>query len=207
MKKEKIQILYIHWGMTFENNKDYLFFLKNRDISLDEKISWNWNYLKNQLINDCKIVKPRMPLQDNAKYSDWKILFERYLDELDNDIILIWTSLGGIFLAKYLSENKINKNIISIYMICPPFDNSLTWEDLVWWFELKDDISMIESNSNNIKLIFSEDDDVVPVSHADKYRKKLPHSEIIIYESKNGHFKIQEFPEIITMIKKDITRV
>jgi uncharacterized protein len=147
-----------------------------------------------------------MPLQDNAQYTDWKILFERYLDELGNDIILIGSSLGWVFLAKYLSENKVNKNILSIYMVCPPFDNTLTGEDLVWWFELQDDLSMIESQSNNIKLLFSKDDEVVPIAHANKYQDKLPNSEIIIYESKNGHFKIQEFPEIVKMIKRDINK-
>ncbi|MEK6903845.1 MAG: hypothetical protein AABW64_04330 [Nanoarchaeota archaeon] len=47
---------------------------------------------------------------------------------------------------------------------------------------------------------------VVPVSHAEKFRKKLKNANIIIYESKNGHFKISEFPEIVTMIKNDTKR-
>lgn len=50
--------------------------------------------------------------------------------------------------------------------------------------------------------MFSKDDPCVPVSHAEKYRKKLSKSEIIIYESKSGHFKISEFPEIVSIIKK-----
>ena len=207
MRKEKLQTLYIHWGMTFKNNDDYLFYLNNKVISLDGKNSLDWDYLKEQLINDCTIIKPRMPLQDNAKYSEWKVIFEKYLDKLNNDIILMGSSLGWVFLAKYLSENKVDKNIVSVYMICPPFDNTLIGEDLVGWFELQNNLSMIESQSNNIKLLFSKDDEVIPISHASKYQDKLPNSEIIIYESKNWHFKIQEFPEIITMIKKDIESI
>ena len=45
--------------------------------------------------------------------------------------------------------------------------------------------------------MFSKDDDVVPVSHAEKYRKKLKNAHIVIYKSKNGHFGIAKFPEII----------
>jgi predicted alpha/beta hydrolase family esterase len=52
--------------------------------------------------------------------------------------------------------------------------------------------------------MFSRDDETVPVSHAEKYRSKLKNSEIIIYKSKNGHFKISEFPEIVKIIKTEI---
>ena len=100
--------------------------------------------------------------------------------------ILCGNSLGGIFLAQYLSENKLPKKALSVYLICPPFDGSLTGEDLVGGFKL------------------SKDDDCVPVAHAEKYRAKLKKAEIIIYESKNGHFRITEFPEIVKMIKGDV---
>jgi predicted alpha/beta hydrolase family esterase len=55
--------------------------------------------------------------------------------------------------------------------------------------------------------MFSKDDDVVPLSHAEKYRKKLNKANIIIYKSKNGHFRIAEFPEIVKMIKRDVQKV
>ncbi len=146
-----------------------------------------------------------MPLQDNAKYDEWKIYFERYFPQLKNNIILIGSSLGGIFLAKYLSENKFPKKILSTYLICPPYNNTLPKEDLVGGFKLKSDLSLLENNSKNLYLMFSKDDEVVPISHAKKFKKKLKNAKIIIYESKNGHFKISEFPEIVKMIKSDVT--
>ncbi len=190
--------------MTFKNKKDYLHFLKNRPISIGEKIKWSDNYLKKRIGKNFEIIKPRMPLQDNSKYKEWKIHFEKYFSYLRNNIVLIGLSLGGIFLAKYLSENIFPKKILSTYLICPPFDNTLDGEDLVGGFKLKSDLSKIEKNSKKLKLLFSKDDDVVPISHAKKYEKKLKNAEIIIYENKNGHFKISEFPEIIRMIKEDV---
>ena len=201
--KKKIQVFIIHGGMTFRNKKDYLHFLKTREISIEEKIYWSNDYLKKGLGEKFEIIKPRMPLQDNAKYEEWKIHFERYFPYLRDNIILIGSSLGGIFLAKYLSENKFPKKILSIYLICPPFNNTLSEEDLVGGFELKSDLSLIEKNSKKLSLLFSKDDYVVPVSHAEKYRKKLKNANITIYKSKNGHFKIPEFPEIVKMIKND----
>lgn len=192
--------------MTFKNKKDYLYFLKNREISIKKKKDWTADYLREKLGNRFEIIKPRMPLQDNAKYGDWKIHFERHFPKLRNNIILIGNSLGGIFLAKYLSENKFPKKILSTYLICPPFDNTLTGEDLTGGFNLKPNLSLIEKNSKNLYLIFSRDDNIVPVSHAEKYRKKLKNAKIITYKSKNGHFMISKFPEIVKLIKANIQR-
>lgn len=190
--------------MTFKNHKDYLCFLKTREISLAKKIYWSNEYLEEKLGKDFEIIRPRMPLQDNAKYSDWKIHFERYFPQLRDGVILIGSSLGGIFLAKYLSEHKFPKKILAVYLICAPYDNTLPGEDLVGGFRLKSDLSLIEKNSGRVNLLFSENDDVVPVSHADKYAHKLKKSRIIIYPDINGHFKISRFPEIVKMIKTNI---
>ena len=203
---KKVQVFIIHGGMTFKNKKDYLHFLKNRKISIEGKIRWTDDFLKKNLSKNFEIIKPRMPLQDNAKYEEWKIHFERHFPQLRNNIILIGESLGGIFLAKYLSENNFPKKILSTYLICPPYDNTLPEEDLVGGFKLKSDLSLLEKNSKSLYLMFSKDDDDVPVSHAEKFRKKLKNANIIIYESKNGHFKISEFPEIVKMIKADVKR-
>jgi len=204
---KKIQIFIVHGGMTFKNKKDYLYFLKTRKLSIEEKIRWTDNFLKKNLSKNFEIIKPRMPLQDNAKYEEWKIHFENYFPQLKNNIILIGSSLGGIFLAKYLSENKFPKKILSTYLICSPYDNSLPEEDLVGGFKLKSNLSLLDNSSKNLYLMFSKDDDVVPVSHAEKFRKKLKNANIIIYKSKNGHFKISEFPEIIKLIKTDIKKI
>jgi len=200
----KTQIFLIHGGDTFKSRKDYLKFLKIRKISIKEKIRWSGDYLKKKLGGNFEIIKPRMPLQDNARYDDWKIHFERYFPKLRNNIILIGSSLGGIFLAKYLSENKFPKKILSVYLVCPPFDNTLPGEDLAGGFKLKSDLSMIKKNSKNLNLLFSKKDKVVPVSHAKKYAKKLKNANIIIYKHIKGHFYISKFPEIIKMIKKDV---
>lgn len=202
---EKTQVFFVHGGTTFKNQEDYLDYLKNREVSIEEKIRWSGEYIKNSLSQNCHLIKPKMPLKENAKYEEWKIHFERFFSQLEDNLILIGSSLGGIFLAKYLSENKFPKKILSIYLVAPPFDNSLIGEELVGGFELKENLSLIIENCENINLLFSKDDPCVPISHAEKFREKLPNANIIIYESKNGHFKISEFPEIVEMIKKDLT--
>ncbi len=204
--KSKTQVLFIHGGMTFKNKKDYIHYLKTRDVSIEKKIRWAGDWIDKALGSQFYAIKPRMPQSDDAKYSDWKIAFERYIPLLKNGVILIGSSLGGIFLAKYLSEHKFPKKILSTYLVCPPFDNTTIGEDLVGGFKLKSDLSLLEKNTKNLYLLFSKDDDCVPVSHAEKYRNKLKNANIIIYKSKNGHFKIPTFPEIVKMIKDDVKK-
>jgi predicted alpha/beta hydrolase family esterase len=200
----KTQIFIINGGMTFKSKKDYIKFLHSREVSIEKTVWWTDEFLKQNLGHNFDIIKPRMPLQDNAKYNEWKVHFEKYIPYLQDNMILIGSSLGGIFLAKYLSENKFPKKILSTFLIAPPYDNTLPGEDLVGGFRLKSDLSLLEKSSKNLYLIFSQDDNIVPISHAEKFRKKLKNANLIIYESKNGHFRIPEFPEIIETIKADI---
>ncbi|OGF31936.1 hypothetical protein A2533_00670 [Candidatus Falkowbacteria bacterium RIFOXYD2_FULL_35_9] len=196
----KPQILLIHGGTTFKTRKAYLDFLKNLKVSTEPRIRWRDGYLDKELGNKFEIIRPTMPLKENAQYEDWKIYFERYFPHIKSNVILIGTSLGGTFLAKYLSENKFPKKIKSVYLIAPPFDNTLPGEDLVNGFKLKSDLSMINTNCKHVELFFSSSDEVVPLTHAKKYRKKLPNSEIIILDNIKGHFQVSKFPELIKKI-------
>ncbi|MFA6099049.1 MAG: alpha/beta hydrolase [Patescibacteria group bacterium] len=206
MPKRKTQILYIHGGDTHKNKKNYLQFLKNRRISLDNKARWNADYLDEKLGKNFHIIRPRMPLQDYAQYNEWEIHFRKFFPQLKDNLILIGQSLGGIFLAKYLSENIFPRKILSTYLVCPPFDDDLPTEDLAGGFRLKSDLSKIEQNSPRLYLLFSRNDDVVPVSQAKKYAAKLKNAKIFIYKNKGGHFRVSTFPEIVKMIKKDVKK-
>jgi predicted alpha/beta hydrolase family esterase len=122
--KEKTQVMIIHGGMTFKNRKGYLDYLRTREISLEKRVRWTDEYLSLALGKNFEIIRPRMPLQDNARYEDWKIHFEQYIPHLRDGVVLIGNSLGGIFLAKYLSEHTFPKKIASLFLACPPFASS-----------------------------------------------------------------------------------
>lgn len=194
------QIFLIHGGMTFRKYEDYLSYLKSIEINLDKKSSWSKDYLDKNL-EEFQIIRPMMPSGLNAKYVEWEIMFENYVKIMEDEVILIGNSLGSIFLAKYLSENNFSKKIKCLYLVCAPFDNSLPGEELAGGFELEENLNLLEENCQKIIFYFSKDDKVVPLSHAEKYKKKLPLAKIEILEGKNGHFEVEEFPELINSIK------
>ena len=102
----KHQILMIGWGETFDTTQEYLDFLQSYEFDLWEKHkSWK-GWLLSWLSDDFDWIRVNMPDTQNAYYPAWKIWFEKYFAYFgDNKLSIIWHSLGGILLAKYLSEN------------------------------------------------------------------------------------------------------
>jgi len=201
---QKHQICIIHGGRTFRSQKDYQEFLEKHYISLDYQPTWSVDYFDRILSDECEIIRPKMPHFRNAKYENWKIYFEKYIALLEDNVILMGISLGGIFLAQYLAENKYPKNIKALYLVCPPFDDTMPHEDLCNGFKLPANSGYLTENCSNIKLLFSSDDPVIPVAHANKYKNWMPEALLHVFDDKNGHFMVESFPEIIEMLQEDL---
>lgn len=199
----KKQVVIIHGGDTFDTYEEYLKFLKDFEIkSLDyfrNKGSWKNNF-QQRLGEDFEFLQPRMPNQMNAKYIEWELWFKKILDLLDKDFVLIGYSLGGIFLIKYLSENIINKKIESLHLVAAPYDGEGT-EYSMADFVITNDLKNVEKQSPNIFFYQSKDDTSVPALNVEKYKVLLPKATILIFEDR-GHFRQEEFPELVENIKK-----
>ena len=201
--RKKPQIVFIHGGSTFSSRKSFQEHLKSLPLSFEKpKKKWNKDYFDKKLKHHGEIIRPQMPLKENAHYEEWKIHFEKFLEYLRDNVILVGFSLGGIFLARYLAENTLPVKIKNVYLIASPFDNSLPEEELVNGFTLPKDLSQLDALKPT--LLFSSTDEIVPISHKDKFKKKLPLATIISYDDKTNHFFDEKFPELITMIKKDL---
>jgi len=195
----KKQVILIHGGSTFDAYKDYLAFLKGLKIDLNRYKRTKWNdSLRKDLGNRFDVLFPKMPNPMNAKYDEWKILFEKIAPLLDNNVILIGHSLGAIFLVKYLSENKFPKNILATLLVSPPYDDE-DMEESLGDFVPKS-LDKLNKQGGKIFIYQSKDDKVVPSSHLEKYKKALPNA-IIREFKKRGHFDQPKFPELIKDIK------
>lgn len=197
----KQQILIINGGSTFLSNKDYISHLKSKEIDLERlKARKDWkDSLQEELGERFEVFVPKMPNVTNARFEEWKIWFERIIDKFDENIILIGHSLGGIFLAKYLSENKSLKKIKATILVAAPFDDKDGKESLSG-FNFSTSLKGLIEQGGKIYLIQSKDDQVVPIGELEKYRKALPEAETLILEDK-GHFKIESFPELVGLIR------
>ena len=197
----KQQILIIHGGTTFNNYKEYFSYLKNKKIDLKKLRHRNkWTEtLSEKLGKKFEVFLPKMPNPANARYKEWRIWFEKIIDLLNSDLILIGHSLGGIFLAKYLSENIISKKIKATILIAAPFDDANSEESLTD-FVLPSSLSKFSAQGGKIYLLQSKDDKVVPFNQVKKYKKALPKAITKIFTNRE-HFNQKTFPEIIKLIK------
>ncbi len=196
----KTQVVVVHGGDTFETYDEYISFLKSYEIDLDDLRKEGWKHsLGKKLGSKFEVLLPEMPNKSNAKYLEWKIWFDKIVPLLQDNLILIGHSLGGIFLAKYLSENNFPKKILGTLLVAPPFDakdSDYTLADFI----LSKDLSRFEEQGGAIKIYHSKDDYVVPFADLEKYKKALPSASTSVFEN-YGHFGVAEFPEIVEEIK------
>jgi len=197
----KKQVLVIHGGTTFTTYREYLSFLKSARIELDEfrsgRSDWKDNLQKN-LGEFFDVLRPTMPNGKNAKYKEWQIWFEKIIPLLNKEIILVGHSMGGIFLAKYLSENRFPKTILATILVAAPFNDE--GGESLGDFNLPKSLAKFEKQSREIFLIYSTDDPSVPFSKLEKYKKALPNAKTLIFKDR-GHFRLETFPEIAKLIK------
>lgn len=192
----KKQVVVIHGGDTFETYEEYLSFLKSFEIEIGDlkKKSWK-SSLQEKLGEEYEVISPQMPNKQNAKYLEWKIWFEKVTPLLNNEVVLVGHSLGGIFLSKYLSENTLPKKILGTFLVAAPFDDKDS-EYTLADFKIPEDLSLFEKQGGRITLYHSKEDPVVPFADLDKYSEKLKSARIVAFENK-GHFGQPEFSEIV----------
>jgi predicted alpha/beta hydrolase family esterase len=189
------QIVVIHGGDTFATQEVYLNFLRNFEINIDryktEKDDWKPG-LREKLGNDYEVILPVMPNKFNAQYEEWKLWFEKFIPYLNDGVILIGHSQGGIFLAKYLSENEFPKRIGGVMLVSAPYDKDSEGYPVLS-FSLP---STLNLQTSNVYLYHSKDDPVVPFHALEQYQKLLPKAIVRIFEDRK-HINQEEFPELV----------
>jgi predicted alpha/beta hydrolase family esterase len=192
----KKQIFIVHGGEVFETYEKYLEYLRDYRVNLDKVKHGGWkDNLQETLGDDYEVIYPQMENYHNAKYSEWRIFFERFFPYLQDEIILIGNSLGSIFLAKYLSENDFPVKIKCVFLLAGPYDDGYLGD-----FALPESLDKFSSQVKRIFLYHSQDDPAVPFGEVEKYAKKLPQAEKVIFKDK-GHFVLKEFPEFVEKLK------
>ena len=200
----KQQVVIIHGGNTFKNYDDYIDDLENKEIDIEKlKYHLDWkDSITTDLGDKFEVLLPKMPNSNNAKYKEWAIWFKRLEPYLVNNVILIGHSLGGIFLAKYLSIMQLPISIKAVILVAAPYDLNL--KEYLKEFELPKTLKKLDDQTSKIILFQSEDDVVVPYNHVKLYKKELPKAKLMTFKNK-GHFNIEHFPELVAEIKKLVT--
>ncbi len=197
---EKQTILIIHGGTTFDTYEEYLKYLECIELTKEKinKIDWKDNLQGN--LPDFEVLYPKMPNSRNSRYAEWKLWFEKTFNLLSDEVILIGHSLGGIFLAKYLSENIFPKKIKQLHLVSACYDTEVIKDSLAD-FALSRTVENIQDQAENIFLYQSKDDTSVAYQDALKYKRDLPKAKLFMFEDR-GHFIQEEFPELVEKVEE-----
>jgi len=197
----KKQIILIHGGQTYDSYEEYISSLQVKVLDFERAQQKFWkDTFAERLGSDYEVIAPRMPNGHNAKYLEWKIWFDKYVPYLQDGAVLVGHSLGGIFLAKYLSENTFPCGISATILLAAPHDAE-DLEDSLADFVLPDSLALFEKQGGKIHLFQSKDDPVVRYEDVVAYKAQLSSASVIVFEN-HGHFNIEEFPELVELIKK-----
>jgi len=195
----KQQVVFIHWGDSKENYKDFNDYLEKLEYKPfeEKKIKWRHSF-KETLWNDFEIFSPEMPNSDFADYEERKIMFKKVIPFLSDNVMLVWHSMWATFLSKYLNENNFQFKIKHIFLIAWAFKNSEM--EILGNFSFDKKLTNLKKYENIITLYHSKDDPVVPYSDFEDFWNILTGSEQKIFEDR-GHFIDETFPEIFEDIK------
>ena len=151
-----------------------------------------------QALKDSYVIYyPQMQTNESLADFEWPEQIGKEIFKIKSKVILVAHSLGASMLLKYLSENKIKKQIIGIFLISTPF-----WsgdQDWVQGLKLKEDFADKLSKNVPVFLYHCRDDKEIPFDHLSFYRKNLPNA--IVREIKSGGHQLNND---LTIVAKDI---
>jgi predicted alpha/beta hydrolase family esterase len=128
--------------------------------------------LGSELGDGFRIDFPEMPREDDPDYERFRPVIADAISRADAPIV-VGHSLGGYFLVKYLAEERPDAGIRAICLIAAPYPSG----DADWTFdgfELPEGFGDLLPAGIPILLFASEDDDVVPFAHRDRYAAAIP---------------------------------
>ena len=170
--------------------------MKNKELDFERLKREGWKEtLAEKLGKGFEIILPKMPNSTNARYLEWKIWFEKLIPFLEEEVVLVGHSLGGMFLTKYLSENEFPKKIRATFLVSAPYDEVDSGESLVD-FVLSASLSNLQEQGGKIFIYHSEDDPVVPFADFKKYARDLPNATTQTFKDRE-HLGQEEFPELV----------
>jgi uncharacterized protein len=173
---EKTQIVFIHGGNSFDTSSEFYDYLRGCEFDpyKPERIRWR-NTIATNLSASHESHFLQMPNAMNADYIAWAIWFEKMIPFMLNEVILVGHSLGGGFLLRYLTENKLSVTIAQLHLVSPCIDE----RDCPGIGGFKINIETWTGFASNITMTHlwhSSDDTLVPVHHSERFVAKYPTS-------------------------------
>ena len=133
-----------------------------------------------------------------ARKKYWIPFLKEHLNADENTLLIGWSS-GAVASMKYAEENKILGSIL----VAPCYtDLGLENEKISGWYDDLWKWHQIKNNQKFISLIYSKNDEFIPVEEFNHIKENLNPNQITEFDEKGHFIKEKKMPEIIDSIKK-----
>ena len=128
--------------------------------------------LRRELGEGYAVHYPRMPGEDDPRYSVWKQSLLNELARLDDGAIVVGHSLGGAFLLHVLAEEGAGEKLIAVALLAAPFIGEGGWpnEEMEAWADVRARLPA----GLPMLLYQGTADEVVPFEHLALNAQALP---------------------------------
>jgi len=174
----------------------------------DSSEGW-FGWLKKQLKEKgIDIVTFNMPNTNYPKIEEWVGFLGKNIKDIDKETYFIGHSIGCQTILRFLEKLPKEIKVGGCIFIAGWFnlkESAYTSEEEKEiarpWIETPINLEKVKKHTQNFLAIFSDNDDCVPLSDSELFKKRLD-AEIIIKHNE-GHFnETQEIKELIDFIEK-----
>jgi predicted alpha/beta hydrolase family esterase len=156
--------------------------------------------LRAELEPDYEIVFPVMPdTATDPHYEPWRDRLASELGVLEGKTVVVGHSLGGSVALKYCAERGFDERVAGLIVAEAPYWG--TDEDWEREWALPEGWPEQGPSLPPTTLFHSRDDEEIPLSHLDRYAKRLPAAEVHRLDG-NGHLLDRgDLSEIIAAVR------
>jgi uncharacterized protein len=141
--------------------------------------------LQEWLGSEYQVHYPMMPNEADPAYEPYKTQIAKEFAALDGPLALVGHSVGGTVLLRYLTEEKVEKQIAGIFLIATPYWGAEDWFDAP---KLHSNLALRSRKTPPIFFYHSRDDPVVPFAHLAMYAAKLPQATFREFDRRGHQF-------------------
>jgi predicted alpha/beta hydrolase family esterase len=156
--------------------------------------------LRRSLGPEYRIHYPAMPGEEDPNGEMWRGQVRQHLEGIGDEALLVGHSVGAYVLLTFLLSGRIRSTVRGVFLVATPFVGRGGWE--VKGKSVPDEFAEKLPRAVPVFLYHARDDEVVPFSHLQLYRQKLPEATLRELES-GGH----QLDGGMSIVAEDIKRI
>jgi hypothetical protein len=161
-------------------------------------------WLKRELEkNGVKVDVPQMPSPELPVMEKWVPHLAKTVGKPDGSTCFVGHSCGCITILRYLEKLPAGAKIGKAVLVAG-FTDNLGFKELDNYFQKPIDWKNIKSHCKDFVAIYSDNDQYVPVAHAEIFKKELGAKVIVEHGKKHmgGNDGITELPSVLDALLK-----